>query len=202
MDVNSNIVKFVRSGRSQVARIQRKKFIPKRKPKTRWQIQAKTGKIPDLPSNNHAHWNVKSHNHLLPRYSWRKNLSAFCSKPSRHTIMETTDRRRSECWRITKNQNNVSLQQKFPTLDVNVIKKIRNKLQHRKLLSNMISPDVKAIYKATTSGAEIDLEKLTNVFPILDQTWQRKSSLHPNPSMNSYELCHSHNVFLPVQSNS
>ena len=68
---------------------------------------------------------------------------------------------------------NISLQQQFPTLDVD----IRNKPQYRKLLSNMItsnrSESMKADFKAKTNCARIDLEN----FVVLLQFIERRSFL-------------------------
>ena len=69
---------------------------------------------------------------------------------------------------LHKNRINISLQQQFPTLDVDIIMRIRNKPQYRKLLSNMITSDVKADFKAKTSCARIELENVVGLLQFVE----------------------------------
>ena len=85
----------------------------------------------------------------------------------------------TESWKATaelnlgglhKNRINVSLQQQFPTLNVDIIiRRIRNKPQYLKLLSNMITSDLKADFKAITSCARIDLENVVGLLQFIER---------------------------------
>ena len=69
---------------------------------------------------------------------------------------------------LHKNRINISLQQQFPTLDMDIIMRIRNKPQYRKLLSNMITSDVKADFKTKTSCARIELENVVGLLQFVE----------------------------------
>ena len=81
--------------------------------------------------------------------------------------------------RLHKNRINISLQQQLPTLDVDIIMRTRNKPQYRKLLSNMITSDVKADFKAKPVAQELIWKKLFVCYSSLKEEgfyWRMTSS--------------------------
>ena len=110
---------------------------------------------------------LKSNNHLMPRFRscWGKNSSSSCSTES----LKALATEELNLGGVQKNRINISLQHQVPTLDMDVIMRIRNKPQFRKLLSNMITSDVKADFKAITSCARIDLENVVGLLQFIER---------------------------------